>query len=50
MINVSDKIKPGMSIGMQGESRNFLNAGQKATKKAALKTKKAQPTRAKINK
>lgn len=49
MINVLDKIKLGMSIGMHGESHNFKNGGQKATKKAALK-KKAQPTRAKINK
>ena len=47
MINVSDKIKPGMSIGMQGESHNFLNGGQKATKKAALKTKKSTTNKSK---
>ena len=41
MINLSDKIKPGMSIGMQGESHNFLNGGQIASKKAALNTKKS---------
>lgn len=39
MINVLDKIKLGMSIGMHGESHNFKNGGQKATKKAALKKK-----------
>ena len=40
MINVLDKIQLGMSIGMHGESHNFKNGGQKATKKAALKKKK----------